>query len=332
MSYLIQLPGTLMTWYRIHKSAKLSGVKTSTLWAMLKSAPKQQNYIKAVNLGGLNNIGMYLHSIDKNHRNTFSISKIQPAQDAWREYNFIRWNETQRLDLCPAGHSITEIGNGNFAIICTDFLKKPRAYSPCRIHALHQRLAVASSQRSHLGSDDDLIKAVAPNTPIKNVLRGLVSEKKSDKVNSWCIKFIDERSSLFGDIERPVRGLFSYISQNWEILTEPASLVHGDFKSQNILEDNTGRYRLIDLQYYLPGQPMWDLSFYYSKYDSGFNDAWRDFEENGYYNDQQRLLFVFFYVIASSINVKAKRREYVLSTKILPALSILESTIHAEYL
>jgi hypothetical protein len=103
-------------------------------------------------------------------------------------------------------------------------------------------------------------------------------------------------------------------------LTGYEGLVHGDFKQQNILND-FNRYKVIDCQYYTYGIRLWDLAFLYSKDECGFEyiksniSAFRSLNE--------RLLLVFFYLLASLINVKKKRMNKVIIKKISPALEYL---------
>lgn len=285
--------------------------------------------IKHVNFGGVNNQGMFLH-YGENKSGPIAITKLHHAHLAAREYQFMHWSNECDLSLTAIPISYQSL-NDQFAITSTSFLTKPQTYLPTSIHELHHRLMNAVSSNERLGCYEALRAQVIPDTPIRSVLNELVSEPDPAKMLTYVESFFHERRSLIeGGNYSKIRLLAQYFSSIWqELYRHDLGLVHGDFKSQNILIQAQGDYRAIDLQYYLMGMRTWDLSFYYSKYDQGFEQACRDFtDSNQRYNTANEALFTFFYIIAVCLKIKPKKKKYINNVKILPAIQFLESHIN----
>jgi thiamine kinase-like enzyme len=105
--------------------------------------------------------------------------------------------------------------------------------------------------------------------------------------------------------------------------------VHGDFKPQNILTDNDG-YKVIDCQYYTYGIRLWDLAFLYSKDVNGFSRIINHIDAHDLRDE--KLLLVFFYLIASLMSVKQKRAKKIIEMKIIPAVEYANKIIRCSKL
>jgi hypothetical protein len=98
-------------------------------------------------------------------------------------------------------------------------------------------------------------------------------------------------------------------------LIDYEGLVHGYFKQQNILND-FNKYKVIHCQYYTYGIGLRDLAFLYSKDERGFGYIKSNISR--FLSSHERLLLVFFYLLASLINVKKKRTKKVIIKKNIP--------------
>ena len=280
--------------------------------------------IRRVRFGGVNNNGMF---VGYSASAPVLLIKLQPTILAEREIAFMHWQSRNRLNLTPDVFSHFSLTDAAVTATCSRFLATPSHYEAAKVHALHQRLTSASQYRSDLATDTELQDAIEADTPIKKVLSGLVIKKPEEDISVWLKQFLRERKQRFADdkLFNSVSEFFYSVAVSWSQLASPLSLVHGDFKRQNILMDDAGQYQLIDLQYYTAGQPLWDLAFYYSKYDDGFAAAMRDYEQNKEVGADSDVLFIFFYLVAVLINIKPKRWKRAAESKVIPALARIKA-------
>ena len=316
----------LRTKIDVARIARQCGLSADSLHDDLAEISGERRRFISVRLGGVNNDGMFLHLCNSSGR-AIALSKVQTLELAQREALFMRWQEQQRLNLSGRCLNLLILGDSDRAVLCSEYLSSPATYSARNIHQLHARFNLAAAQLHLLGTQSELTELVVADTPIKRILRGLVAQPADADIHQWCADFLQQRAQIIADEMVILQQLFSTVAGRWQSISSPVSLVHGDFKRQNILCGDDGEYRAIDLQYYLPGQPCWDLAFYYSKYDAGFARAWSDFNECSEESPEWQLQFVFFYIVASLINVKRKRRNWVFTTKVMPAVQEMESLL-----
>ncbi len=314
---------SLKTKLEVARIARLCGVSAAALHEDLAKISGEYRRFCSVRPGGLNNQGMFLHLCNSTGK-PLALSKVQALDLAQREAVFMRWQEEHELNLSSRCISLVAIEGSEYSILCSEWLKQPDSYDAKRVHQLHRSFSTASKKLETLGSENDLTDLVKPNTPIKKILRELVAQPGHADINEWCDSYLSERKEFFGHLTPTIKKMFRVVAERWQSISSPVALVHGDFKRQNILKDDSGCYLAIDLQYYLPGQPCWDLAFYYSKYDSGFIKARQDFLEHTDSSLTQQVQFVFFYIVASTINIKRRRRDWIFTTKVIPAMQEME--------
>ncbi len=314
---------------RVHNICNENSINPRILLDVLGEASGQLRIttlnLEYAELGGVNNQGMFLHYGDSG-RTPLALSKIQAPELAEREFRFIRWSDEQGEKLTAEPVYYRQLSS-DLAVTSSTFLKQPSRYLPSAIHALHWRLMQVNDYENALGDSTTLRAQVRPDTNIRKVLHHLISEESAGKALDFIETFLEERRAILGQrvLER-IMVVARIVMSNWEALFErEAGLVHGDFKRQNILSVSDFDYRLIDLQYYLVGIRSWDLAFYYSKYEEGFTYALMDYRgANRILRTSDESLFVFLYLIASSLKIKPKHREQVMRRKLLPALSYFE--------
>jgi len=311
---------------RVHSICNAYSVSPRLLLDVLGEASGQLNItslnLEYADLGGVNNQGIFLHYGDDTSQ-PVALSKIQAPELAEREFRFIRWADSKglRLTAKPVYHRKL---SDELAVTSSTYLCQPRQYLASAIHALHWRMMNVRDYEAMLGDSHTLRSQVRPDTNIRKVLHGLVSEPLPDKAYAFIERFFNERVSILGKhLHDDILKIARDFTGRWEPLYESDSgLVHGDFKRQNILSVSDFDYRLIDLQYYLVGMRSWDLAFYYSKYNEGFNYALMDYRgANRILKTSHESLFVLFYLIAASLKIKLKHRDFILRRKILPALN-----------
>lgn len=315
--------------FRVHRISAAQSIPPHHLLDALGAASGQLN-LRSLNLevadfGGVNNEGMFLHYSDSSKR-PVALSKLQRQELAEREYRFMKWSASNVLKLTADPVCLQSITD-QLGVLSSTFLVQPNDYLPSAIHSLHYRMQSSIVHLSLLGNDQKLRVEVSPETPIKSILYGLISESDPYKAKEFLSTYIYARtSSLGGGLTSQVEVLSEYYLANWQKLYEQEyGLVHGDFKRQNILAASDHDYRLIDLQYYLTGIRSWDLAFFYSKYEEGFVYILSQFRgENRLYNTANESLFVFLYIIAVLLKIKRKHREKVVRRKLLPAIAYLK--------
>lgn len=283
-------------------------------------------YTKFRDLGGVNNHGMLLHySVQSNQ--PVAISKIEESSLADREYRFLTWQEEFRantLGAVPFG--LTTVSEQGYSCLITSVLEHPKVFSYSQAQQLFHALGQQPGKVSFLslsGEKEGLKDEINDSTRIKSILVHLVSQFGSENCESFYKTILQEREGVFKnnqDLFTTLQPLMNSIYtklQSYD-MTLHEGLVHGDFKQQNIMECGDS-YRVIDCQYYTYGIRLWDLAFLYSKDANGFDNIKQEIEKLPLLED--RLLVLFFYVIASLINVKKKRANKVIVFQIYPATS-----------
>lgn len=283
-------------------------------------------YTRFRDLGGANNHGMLLH-YSVQHNQPIALSKIEEFSLAEREYRFLEWQRDHRdnaLSAEPIG--LTPVSEQGYCCFITSVLKHPKVFSYFQAQQLFHALGQQPEKVSFLsltGKKEDLKNEINDSTKIKSILVNLVSQFGSDNSESFYKTFLKEREGLFESnkslfltlkflMDSIYQGLKSYD------MTDQEGLVHGDFKQQNIMEFG-GSYRVIDCQYYTYGIRLWDLAFLYSKDENGFDNVKQQIEKLPL--TEEKLLILFFYVIASLINVKKKRMRKTIHNQISPAMN-----------
>jgi hypothetical protein len=291
-----------------------------------------QVYTKFRDLGGVNNHGMLMHYSIRNNR-AVAISKIEEDSLAEREYRFLAWQEKYHkgaLSAVPIGVAKIQ----GYTCFISSVLEQPETFSYSLAERLFQSMGEDSELLSHLalsGFKEGLSDEIDDSTKIKSILVNIVSQFNTEKSSLFYKAFLSERESLFLNNQMVFSKLSSVMNDVYDYLVTRdlksyEGLVHGDFKSQNILQDGEV-YKAIDCQYYTYGIRLWDLAFLYSKDDDGFNklriciDAFEKKDE--------KLIFIFFYLLAILINVKQKRANKIIDNKLVPALSYVSTIIHS---
>lgn len=285
-------------------------------------------YSKFRDLGGANNHGMILHYSVRSNQ-AVAISKIEESSLAEREYRFLEWQRDYRdnaLSAEPIG--LTHVSEQEYCCFITSVLKHPKVFSYSQAQQLFHSLGQQPEKVSFLsltGEKEGLKDEINDSTRIKSVLVHLVSQFGLDNSESFYKTFLKEREGLFDTNQDLFIALQSIMNS---IYTELKSydmsvhegLVHGDFKQQNIMAC-ADTYRVIDCQYYTYGIRLWDLAFLYSKDTKGFVNVKPEIDRFSKY--EEKALVLFFYIIASLINLKKKRARLVINNQISPAVVLI---------
>jgi hypothetical protein len=281
-------------------------------------------YSKFRDLGGANNHGMILHySIQSNQ--PVAISKIEESTLAEREYRFLVWQKGHRANTLAAEPiGLTPVSAQGYSCLITSVLQHPKVFSYLQAQQLFHLLADQPEkvdQLSLMGNKESLKDEIDDSTKIKSILVNLVSQFGTDGADEFYKTFLKEREWIFDSYPNFYMKLQHLMKSFYETLksydmVDYEGLVHGDFKRQNIMEHNDS-YRVIDCQYYTYGIRLWDLAFLYSKDASGFDNIREQIDKASLF--EEKLLIIFFYIIASLINVKKKRAGAVVKCQILPA-------------
>lgn len=280
-------------------------------------------YTRFRDLGGANNHGMLLHYAVQTKK-PIAISKIEESSLADREYRFLTWQKDYRANtLCAEPLGLTPESEQGFRCLITSVLEHPQIFSYSQAQQLFHMLGQQPEKVSFLsltGEKEGLRKEINDSTKIKSILVHLVSQFDSDNAENFYKAFLQEREGLFESNQNLFITLQSLMNSIYTKLksydmTVHEGLVHGDFKQQNIMEYDDS-YRVIDCQYYTYGIRLWDLAFLYSKDENGFDNVKQQIEKLSL--TEEKLLILFFYVIASLINVKKKRANKVIKSQLFP--------------
>jgi hypothetical protein len=281
-------------------------------------------YSKFRDLGGANNHGMLLHySVQSNQ--PVAISKIEESSLAEREYRFLEWQKDHRANALAAEPlGLASVSAQGYSCLITSVLQHPQVFSYFQAQQLFHLLADLPEkvdQLSLMGNKESLKDEIDDSTKIKSILVHLVSQFGTDAADDFYKAYLKEREwmfdndpSLYIKLQHLMKGL--YVTLKSYDMADYEGLVHGDFKQQNIMEYSDS-YRVIDCQYYTYGIRLWDLAFLYSKDTSGFDNIREQIDKTSLF--EEKLITIFFYIVASLINVKKKRTGKVIKYQILPA-------------
>lgn len=326
-------------WYKNQqKKSKFKKLVGADLMSLINSCESiilsntgDQVYTKFRDLGGVNNLGMLIHySII--HNRAVAISKIEENSLAEREYRFLVWQERYRkcaLSAVPIGVAKIQ----DYTCFISSVLAQPQSFSYSLAERLFQTMGQDSELLSHLalnGSKEGLSDEIDGSTKIKSILVNIVSQFNTENSGIFYKTFLLERESLFFTNPVMFSKLTSVMSDLYDYLVTRdlksyEGLVHGDFKPQNILQDGEV-YKAIDCQYYTYGIRLWDLAFLYSKDEGGFDKV--KFRIDTLKKIDEKLFVLFFYLLASLINVKKKRARTTINNKLIPALNYANKLIN----
>ena len=307
---------------------------TSSCEAILLKKVNKNVYTKFRDLGGANNHGMLLHYSTITNE-LVAISKIEEQVLAEREHRFLTWQENYRENVLAAtSYGISSIADKTYACLISSVLNHPQDFSYIKAECLFKRMGESPELVSSLSLDgckEHLAHEITSSTKIKSILTNVVSKFQKAGTEDYISKFLLDRKILYSSNELLLNQLHDLMLRVYGILStrdlsDYEGLVHGDYKAQNILEDK-GRYKVIDCQYYTYGIRLWDLAFLYSKEAGGFEKI----KDRIYAHSlpDEKLLLLFFYILASLISVKKKRAKKVLEYKIIPAVNYLTHLISA---
>lgn len=315
---------------------KLLGAKLSMLIneceAIVKEQTQENVYTKIRNLGGVNNFGMLMHYSLKNDK-PLAISKIEINELAERENRFLQWQKKYHDNILAAEpFGITKKIEERYTCFISSVLIEPKQFSYSKAKNLYQRLGNNSESLSFLainGKKETLIDEIDDSTNIKSILTHLVSRFSTENAEVFYKRIISRNKELFSlsclvfsDLQKCMGKTYSILSA--VNLSSYEGLVHGDFKAQNILEDNE-LYKVIDCQYYTYGIRLWDLAFLYSKNEK-FHKIQRYIDE--FELIEERLFIIFFYLLAVITNAKKKRVKKISHNQLLPALEYLKHLLN----
>lgn len=277
-----------------------------------------------VNLGGFNNSGMIFHSDEEGVR---AFTKLQPKALAEREWRFQHWQYTElnnSIAVRPFLHD--NVMGSDLGWVSTEVLNPAKVIEDSELLDLYRRLNVSTDslgQLSLVGNGIRLSEELVPDTKIKSLLLHLVSGVGNRDDIDALKEFFNLRCDLF----RGVISLEEFLAIAHDVYNDTEldkGLVHGDFKPQNIMRDNNGLLKVIDLQYYTYGRRIWDLSFYYSKSARSFHEIIKNASLD-FSSPSEKQAFTFYYLVASALNVKRKRYNKIRKSKLNDAAAVLRS-------
>jgi len=284
-------------------------------------------------LGGLNNLGMFVHRFEAKGE-PFAITKVQSSASADREYRFQKWQE-RYVDnqLAASAFAMAPLQDENYSWISSEILSQATTLSDGGVWHLFSRLDVSSEKLAELSPDrcaKSLICQLEGDTKIKAVLRNLVSQLETASAKMFAMQFLKEREymlsmGLYGQTSNLFLRFFERVKE--QDISSLNGLVHGDFKPQNIMVDSADNFKVVDLQYYTYGVRIWDLAFYYSKDDRGFAEIYPKLMQNFSWTDTERGVFAFFYYVASALHLKAKKVPKIGPLKLEPAMIALSASL-----
>lgn len=331
----------IKTFFRsIKKRKQLKAVLRADISSLQKSI--EQALIKTLDVqgviqsryhdpGGLNNLGMFIHNLEYQEE-PFAISKLQNSVTARREYRFQSWQESY-LDnrLAAKAFLLAPFRDENYSWVTGEVLYPVNSFSDLEIKTIFDKLNVSNEKLKELSIDrcvESLIYELEDNTKIKSVLLNLVSQIETENAEKFVKKYLKERESLLvcsPGLYQRLETLFSiyFSSVSKADLSFMYGLVHGDFKKQNIMADEKGNYKVIDLQYFTYGIRIWDLAFYYSKDSREFGEIYPELLQNFSWGKIERETFIVFYAIASILHIKKKNFHKIISLKLNPAMNYL---------
>lgn len=297
--------------------------------AFLEQCPELDiKHSKFANFGGANNAGMIMH-FDQSNK-VKALTKIESKKLAERELQFQQW-QTDHLDssLAPQAYLHGNLANNGLGWVTSEVLIAAGPIGTAELISLYKKLNVNLNTLKLLSQSDNvttLSNKILPDTNIKSVLHHLVSGTGTTKNRQYMHQFFFERSDVLEGIIEP-KILIELIHKIYDTPQITMGLLHGDFKSHNLMRDQTGNLKVIDLQYYSYGRRVWDLAFYFSRTKYTAQNIYLILEQLEILPKADKLPFLVFYIVASIINYKPNKITNVRKNKLEFFASILQEQV-----
>lgn len=283
-----------------------------------------------VDMGGANNLGMLLHRSPLS-KQPFYTTKLESCILAQRELHFLNWQKKQlsRVDfIAPNLVSYEHAGDLGVCALSMEYLSIPNAYEPNEVVKLYHKLGALPAETlkssSNRPESDLFYLGLEPKTKITRTLCFIVTKVHTNEGYLKALRFLEIRRDAFNDRPREFQRIYRFVescsrlANDFEI-DKYYGLVHGDFKKSNILSDEHGQLKVIDLQYYCYGARLWDLAFFCSK-EKWFSEAFNRFVRPLELDNDELHLFVMFYILAALLHVKKSNVNKKLKMQVLPAI------------
>jgi len=296
--------------------------------SILENEPKYEPITSnAVVLGGSNNLGFIEHS--STAKDVCLLSKVAYSEQLVRERAFLQWHhesiaytDSFSADLIVCG-VLNETKRIEF--LTTTRLKTVKKPNDELVWNLYSRSEAGIKFFSDMYKD---VPHLIGNSRIKDVLNNVVCNEDKLFVLRYLKQFFEDRRPQFmafkSEMEQCENEVLGFYNSFPTDLVSSFGFVHGDFKSANMLETESGQLMLIDLQYYGKGFREWDLAFFLSKKKASFNRVFPFFAEQ-LSSDDQRKRLAFFYILAMLLHPKPEKFLHIFKHNLEPAINYLKT-------
>ena len=265
------------------------------------------------------------------------VTKLESCHLAERELAFLEWQKSSlnRFEfIAPELVCCKRVGDSDICALSMECLIEPTSYSPAAIVELYHRIGGLTSELSSFtkaeNKDGMFLFDMLANTKITRTIKYIVTKMHLPEAYAQALEFMDKRQAVFlsrlGDFQRVKQFISDSACLTNEFDVEQHyGLLHGDFKKANILSDESGKLKVIDLQYYNYGARLWDMAFLCSKEKEKYEETFTKFIEPLNLDDVELKIFVFLYVLASLLHVKKSNLSKLLFMKVFPAISSVDT-------
>ncbi|MEA1988425.1 MAG: phosphotransferase [Pseudomonadota bacterium] len=289
---------------------------------------------KYIDMGGANNLGMLQH-FSCTSKTLFYITKLEACHLADRELAFLEWQQhslEMAERIAPELVCCQRIADSGVCALTMRHLFQSKKYEPEAIIDLYQRMGLLTVKLSELKGarrKGGLLQfELEAKTKITRIIKYIVTQMHLPEAYIQAQQFMDQRKQEF--IARPAefKKIKQFLSDSSYLINDfdfkkHYGLLHGDFKKSNILSDDNGQLRVIDLQYYNYGARLWDMAFFCSKEKDVFEKTFTKLIQPLDLDAVESRIFLFFYILAVLLHVKKSSLNKLLFLKVLPAIHVL---------
>ena len=284
---------------------------------------------KVVFYKGANNVCFIEHYADKK---LICISKVAQTHLIMREHAFFDWQQQNHSDqqlITPKAVNFFQINGSKISCLTMEALHECRAITSSELLQLYQAYGDQSKYLDNFSSAKKVAKGyqfqLPGSTKIIDVLNGLVTNMLSPEAYVFASNYLKQREKLFINDRTAYLSIESLIKRVESDLalhdvTDYYGLIHGDFKSNNMMKNSGGELKVLDMQYYHYGARLWDLAFYCSKLQLDFNVIRVDYLSPLELSSIEERMFTLFYIMALLLHAKPAKMKKMLQNKICYAI------------
>jgi hypothetical protein len=282
-------------------------------------------------LGGSNNAGFVLHGpiVLTSKKTPAWITKLAATESLGRESFLLEWVSIRPdfMAFFPVLISKGKLHGSSLAQLTTERLVNCKVTLP-QAFELHQALGeVGKCLFENQPLDGRAYPALSPGTPIRDMIVYWVKKPQSISGRTYLEGFFQRLMERFPSKAHRIKSIeetvFDFMLAAPVLSEASFGFIHGDYKPDNIMFDNSGQPKVIDNQYFEYGLRAWDLGFFLSKKKCSLSHFISSIYEGKHGSKQEKKWLVVCYLLALCLRLNHINFEKIWYKKIKPALNLM---------